>query len=102
MAVFWVPERSLLRSDSQPMAVLQALLLALVRKASHPRAELVLSVQPKTLPAAVGVAALALAAPHFTPVVQVESAIRACPFVPTASGEGVLAALAARIVPFAL
>ena len=77
------------------MAVL-LLPVVLEPRALQPRAELPPFVQPKTLPATVGVAAAAL---QVKPAVQAEQAVRTYPLVPTARATGVFAAVPVTKAP---
>ena len=76
--------------------------VVLAPRALQPKAVVTPAVQPRTIPATVGVAEGIATDAHFKPVVQVESAMRTSPLAPTSSEVGVAAALPARIAPFAV
>ena len=71
-------------------------------KALQPRAELLPSVQPTTVPKVVGVAGARELVTQQRPVAVVEQATRTWPLVPTASSPGVQAAVPAIKEPFAV
>ena len=88
--------------ESKPMATL--LDPPPVRKALHPSAVLLAVVHPRTVPAAVGVAAETGTAGvvQVKPNGQVEQATRACPSVPTGRETGLFGASPVIMVPLAV